>query len=103
MRKVEQIWRVVRLFGVSFGHAAWVGALGLSWPDQTALIGVLVGATEGAYRAVFPTGNARLIHALAEMIATATAANRQEIAQAAVNASAGVSTPPKDSSALESN
>ena len=101
MKKMEQIWRVVRLFGISFGHAAWIGALGLDWPDQTALLGVLVGATEGAYRAVFPAGNARLIHSIAEMIATATAANRQEIAQAAANAQNGVSTPPVDSSALE--
>jgi hypothetical protein len=79
-----QVWRVVRLFGVSFGHAAWIGALGLDWPSRTALVGIAVGATEGAYRAAFPAGNERTVgflHELADLISKATSTNTQVTVQ----------------------
>lgn len=68
----EQVWRVSRLFATTFVHSAWLGLVGLDWPGRTAILGVLVGATEGTYRAVFPVGNKRLIHAIAEVVASAT-------------------------------
>ena len=58
---VHQLWRWVRLIGITFGHAAWVGLLGLhSWPSKTAIIGALVGASEVTYRTAFPTGSQRI-------------------------------------------
>lgn len=94
---LEQTWRVVRLFGTTFGHLTWVGMTDLDPAAAAALTGVLVGATEGAYRAVFPAGHRRLVHVIAEIVAAATAEPKTVVQ---VQASATSVENPAPSSAL---
>ena len=66
---IHHLWRIVRLFGLTFGHTAWIGLLHLNnWPAKTAIIGVLVGATESAYRLAFPPGSQRLLAAFGGLV-----------------------------------
>jgi hypothetical protein len=93
--KMSQVWRVVRLFAITFAF----GVLFLDdQTDKTALLGLAVGALEGGYRAVFPPGNQRLVHVIAELIARLTVqeATPPQEPPTAAQSSIGAATPIPD-------
>ena len=85
-RRIEAVWRFLRVAVWGFAHTALVGSLAVhtSWAGKTGIVAALVGASETLYRLIFPQGSHRVTAGLARALLWAQKAAQvaQGLAQA---------------------